>query len=477
MMHRKLRLGLWLDAMTVPVWVSAMLERLHGSPYAEIRLIVHSGSTALRRPRWQWHTLVYDLFHALDRRLWLWKGQRNAFAPRHLDTLLKYVPLHKVRPASVDGGSNLSVSDTEAIRLYDLDVLIDLGAGEPIDTMYAIPSRYGVWSYQHDIEASGLGFWEVMRKRPIMHTQVNMYVGSRASKQVVFQAAVRTYPWSPWRSRQDVSWKAASFLPRQLERLHRLGAEAYLARAREISEDAAHDEQLDGGVPSNSVALMLILVYLARFAKRLLEKLWMVEQWFLLYDIHPQMSTSLCQFKALHPPKDREWADPHVVAKDGQYYVFFEELIFRRGPGHIAVLILDQNGQPQGEPQIVLKRDYHLSYPHIFTHHDTWYMIPETMDNKTIELYECVEFPHVWRHTMNLLEDIQAVDSTVLFHHGKWWLFTSLADSEASPVGDELFLFYADDLFTTQWQPHALNPIVSDVRHARLAGGILQIED
>ncbi len=64
----------------------------------------------------------------------------------------------------------------------------------------------------------------------------------------------------------------------------------------------------------------------------------------------------------------------------------------------------------------------------------------------------------------------------MLFHHGKWWLFTSLADSEASPVGDELFLFYADDLLTTQWRPHPLNPIVSDVRHARPAGGILQIE-
>ncbi len=406
MMHRKLRLGLWLDAMTVPAWVYAMLERLHGSSYAEIHLLVHSGTTALRRPRWRWHRLVYDLFHALDRRLWLWKGQPNAFAPRHLYTLLKDMPLHEVRFVTGDGGRNLAPSDAAAIRPYDLDVLIDLGAGEPMDAMYAIPARYGVWSYQHDIEASGLGFWEVMRERPTISVQVMMWVGSRTAKQVMFRAAVRTYRWSPWRSRQDVSWKAASYLPRQLERLYRLGAGAYLTRAREIPEALTSEERPDGGVPSNPVAFILILVYLARFAKRLLEKLWTVEQWFLLYDIQPQMSTSLHQFKPLCPPKDREWADPHVMAKDGLYYVFFEELIFRRGPGHIAVLILDQNGRPQGEPQVVLKRDYHLSYPHVFTHRDTLYMIPETMENKTIELYKCVEFPSVWHHMMNLLEDV-----------------------------------------------------------------------
>ncbi len=103
-------------------------------------------------------------------------------------------------------------------------------------------------------------------------------------------------------------------------------------------------------------------------------------------------------------------------------------------------------------------------------------MIPETAQNKTIELYECVDFPDVWRHKMNLMEDVQAVDTTLLFHHGKWWLFTSLTEHDAALAGDELFLFYADDLLTTQCQAHPLNPIVSDVRQARPAGAILQMD-
>ena len=316
-----------------------------------------------------------------------------------------------------------------------------------------------------------------MQQCPTTRTEVDVHLGSSASKQVVFRSAATTYPWSPARNRQDVSWKFAAILPRELERLHRLGADDYFTRVREIPAEAACDAPRGRGVPSNAVMLGLMLIYIARLLGRSLQKLWAVEQWFLLYDMQPHVSTSLHQFKTLRPPKDRLWADPHVVAKDGKYYLFFEELIHRVGRGHIAMLILDQNGQLQGPPQIVLERAYHLSYPHIFSHGDTLYMIPETKDNKTIELYECVAFPDAWRHKMNLMEDVQAVDTTLLFHGGKWWLFTSLSEHDAAPVGDELFLFYADDLMTTEWQPHPLNPIVSDVRKARSAGRILQMDD
>lgn len=266
-------------------------------------------------------------------------------------------------------------------------------------------------------------------------------------------------------------------LLRELERLHRLGADAYFARVRDISNTAREEPSHGGGgVLSNAVMLWLMFVYVARLLGRSLQKLWAVEQWFLLYDVQPHASMSLSQFNVLRPPKDRLWADPHVVAKDGRYYVFFEELIHRVGRGHIAMLILDKRGCLQRPPQVVLERDYHLSYPHIFNHGGTFYMIPETKQNKTIELYECVAFPDVWRHKMNLMEDVQAVDTTVLFHDGKWWLFTSLTEHEAASAGDELFLFFADELATTKWRPHPLNPVVSDVRKARSAGAILQLD-
>ena len=37
-------------------------------------------------------------------------------------------------------------------------------------------------------------------------------------------------------------------------------------------------------------------------------------------------------------PADRFWADPHVVERDGRYWVFLEEWIYATQKGHIAVL-------------------------------------------------------------------------------------------------------------------------------------------
>lgn len=39
-------------------------------------------------------------------------------------------------------------------------------------------------------------------------------------------------------------------------------------------------------------------------------------------------------------------------------------------------------------------------------------MIPESSANKTIELWKCTEFPLKWEKHSNLIENIEAVDST-----------------------------------------------------------------
>lgn len=469
MMHRKLRLGVWLDAMTTPAWAMAMLERLHLSSYAEIHLLVHPAQAGAARRRWGWRTLVYDVFAALDRRLW--RIQPDAFAPRPIQALLKEIPLLQVGP-------EFEAADMEAIRSHDLDILIDLSEGEPRGAARAADAaRYGVWGYRHGAHAGMAGFWEVMRQHPVAHTQVYQQQSTCAEQKVVFRASSRTYPWSPARHRHDVFWQSVPLLPRQLEALHRLRPDAYFAGLDEVRQTPVFDDQPDGGAPSNVMAAVWMARYAARLLGRGLQKLWSAEQWFLLYDLQDDISLQLSQYKKLMPPPDRWWADPHVMVRDARYYIFFEELIHRKGRGHIAVLTLDRTGRPQGPPQVALERGYHLSYPYVFEDRDTLYMIPETEQNKTIELYECVEFPGVWQHKMNLMEDVCAVDATVLFYAGKWWLFTSMVEHDAVSGRDELFLFYADDLLTMQWQPHPLNPIVADVRQARPAGRIWQSRD
>src|SRR5206468_2586273 len=93
----------------------------------------------------------------------------------------------------------------------------------------------------------------------------------------------------------------------------------------------------------------------------------MLPQWILLFRFGEHPADSLRDFVPLVPPKDRFWADPHVIHRDGKYYVFLEELLFDAEKGHISVLVIDNNGV-RGAPQKVLERDYHLSYPSVFEH-------------------------------------------------------------------------------------------------------------
>jgi hypothetical protein len=120
------------------------------------------------------------------------------------------------------------------------------------------------------------------------------------------------------------------------------------------------------------------------------------------------------------------------------------------------------------EPRVVLERTYHLSYPFLFSWQGEIYMIPETRDNKTIEMYRASDFPYTWVQESILMSDIEAADSTLLHHHDKWWLFTAGVLEHALPE-QTLCLFSADSPWGP-WSAHPKNPVVSDVCHARPAG-------
>ncbi len=101
-------------------------------------------------------------------------------------------------------------------------------------------------------------------------------------------------------------------------------------------------------------------------------------------------------------------------------------------------------------------------------------MMPESASNRSISIYKCVEFPTKWELKTHLMENIEARDATLFFYHNKWWLFANVRENEGASHYDELFLYYADDVFGQSWQPHPLNPIVSDVKRARPAGKVFE---
>jgi hypothetical protein len=175
-------------------------------------------------------------------------------------------------------------------------------------------------------------------------------------------------------------------------------------------------------------------------------------------------------FQPLIPSPDRYWADPFILSRDDHFYIFIEEKLYETGLGRISCLTLDRTGRLLSN-QIVLEQSYHLSYPFIFEYQGQTYMLPETGQNRTLELYRCTRFPNQWEFVKNLMTDMYAVDATLLEHEGKWWLFANVKEAGGSSL-DSLHLFWADSPLSETWTPHPHNPVIVDIHTARPAGRI-----
>jgi hypothetical protein len=220
------------------------------------------------------------------------------------------------------------------------------------------------------------------------------------------------------------------------------------------------------------------MIFLARVMRKMIvarfqDRLGIIpDHWFIAYrrGVHRTMAAGDADSTiAVSAPKGKCWADPMVARKCGTNYVFLEEKDYRTKLGRIVVVEIDASGV-RGEAQVALVADHHLSYPFVFEWRGDHYMIPETSSARAVKLFRAVDFPTRWEFVKDLLTDVSAVDATLFEHDERWYLFASVSESGGSH-SEELFLFHAESPLGP-WVPHPMNPIVSDVRHARPAGAL-----
>lgn len=476
-----LRLGLLVDSIEFYAWEAAMLQRISDSGVAEIVLIVLSDppkprlSAALDpHPR---HgdllravtgALLLKIYRVLEAKI---TCEGDAFQFRET-LILKDIRRISI-PATVKPDNGRLANALGEIRELDLDVIVQLGAAE-LSTAISAAAKYGVWSLRHTHCASGdamaAGFWPVYGRWPFIESRVEVVAASGESVTVA-HSCTGANPYSVKLCRSALFWKTLSLIPRQLQALHGLPEQAPRSAAVESDVQWPARANRDLGAPGIAELGLHIARNVQRRARDWALRNFALEPWTLLFHLGDELCTSGGNFTAITSPKDRYWADPCVVRRNDDFYVFIEEYCYETKRGHISVLAIDRNGI-YGQPVRVLEREYHLSYPCVFEDGNNLFMIPESSENRTIDLYRCLEFPAKWEFVKTLLDDISAVDTTVFHHQGKWWMFTDVVENTGASSCEELFLFHSDDLVDGAWTPHRNNPLVSDVRRARPAGRI-----
>ncbi len=461
MIQQKLRMGLLLDSFQIPAWVYESIQRTMGDGHGEFTLVVLNGGAA-NPTRTQKRASVYSLFHFIDEKLF--GRQPNPFAIQNAQVLLADIPIIK---AQMEDEHSLRASDVDAIRKFQLDVLVKFG----FDGLQLDAAKYGTWEYvlgDDRLDRAGPpGFWESTEHWPETTSALIASGGKFSPQRVLFRSHFVTYPLSPARHCSYFVWPAVPFLARQVKALHEMGEQKFVSETQKF--DAGSPPKVKGDdAPSNLAAMRAIGRVGLRLVGEAARRVFTTDQWFLLFGLEADVTDGLAKFIKMQPPRGTFWADPHVLRVGSNHYIFIEEFSDAKNKGHISVIEMDAHGNWK-PPVAILEKDYHLSYPFVFEWDGKIFMVPESRANRTIDLYECVEFPHRWRFKQSLMKNVAAVDTTLIRHAGKWWMFTALAEVEAAAPNVELFLFHADDLLG-EWTPHPRNPIISDVKRARPAG-------
>ncbi len=210
------------------------------------------------------------------------------------------------------------------------------------------------------------------------------------------------------------------------------------------------------------------------WAKRWRRRLFGDEQWFLAVNAGRPLAGSAIngrppapRLKVHHAPPGRFWADPFPIVAGGQTWVFFEDYAFQSKKAVISCAPVSAGGD-LGEVATALESAQHLSYPFLFEDQGRLYMIPDTWDEKRVDLWRCRRFPGDWSLEGTLLDGVGMSDPTLHRQDGKLWLFGAVSEERAR-ANDELHVYMADAL-EGPWRPHPANPVVADRRRARPAG-------
>ena len=470
-----LKVGLLIDSMRQPQWVYDIIDEIQRSDFARIALIVENGDVEqperrFARKLWtQRHRIGYALYSRLDARLF--RREPDAFTERPIDELVDGVPRLRVTPIKKKWSDFFQPEDVAAIRAHDLDVVLRLGfrilRGDALQI-----ARHGVWSYHHGDNlvnrGSPPGFWEVMDNEPVTGSVLQILSDDLDNGRVIYRSHAPTDRRSVRRNQENYYRKSAAFVVRKLRDLAEEG-EAALAHDPHADVYMPYTRRLYKE-PTNAEMVKLGMRLAARYVSDKARSAFYRDSWALAYRMHPGAAgpdPGFHRYKLLMPPRDRFWADPFPVATDNGFVIFVEELPFRTNKGHITALHVDRQGTI-GQQETVLEKPYHLSYPFVFEWRGEQFMIPETGANRTIELYRATEFPRGWTLEHVLLQDLYAVDATLIELDGRWWMFVNVA-REGVLNDDELHVFHAVAPFGP-WRPVRRNPVKSDARCARPAG-------
>ena len=452
----QLRFGVLTDGAELLAWQAQCIKDLIEKSGASFNTFISAGSaSAAARGGALWRRLSASAsknvpeLQVIDRRA-MFPGVREFTCRR---------PTDKARQLT------LSAPEYAQLRERGLGFVLSFTDHEISRELLDLPAA-GVWSFQlNDVskyDGRIPGFWEIYGGERLVKCTLVRLSDSPTGTVLLRSGTFRSVRDSYFQT-VSTTLSACVAWPRLAWRDFVRNKDAARPRA------AVAGAKFAGSVPS-TLQVLVFKLRLGVTRLRLMFDWWLFrEQWCVgIIDkpIHELLGATRVEgVKWLFSDDHRRYfADPFGIANGNEVAILAEEYPHSTCRGKISSFTV-RDGKVTSAPEVVLELDGHLSYPYLFQHEGVTYCVPESNELGEVVLYRLARFPNEWTRVKTLLRG-KYVDSTVIKHDGRWWLFAS--SMELGGVS-HLYIWHAPDLLA-EWTPHPCNPVKTDVCTSRPAG-------
>ncbi len=380
-----------------------------------------------------------------------------------------------------------SETDIGAIRNHRLDFILRFGFNIIRGEILTV-ARFGVWSFHHGDEmlyrGGPAGFWEIFKGDPVSGAILQQLTSKLDAGVILKKGYLKTLSHSYRENLNRLlmvssSWPAS--VADQFGGMQTGTNDGY----KRLPDTASPTVAVVYKVPGNVVMLKFLFLLLRNRLIFYYQDLIAAEFWNVGVVRRPIHELALGAVKLADtdiswlPPmvKSGYIADPFGFMKDGRLHVLVEDYSYISQKASITEITLDPHPVRVHHPDGVLHPDGvhhpdrvdgvppHLSYPFVFEHNNQVFCLPEAYQTAEITLYRRDQASEKFVKDRVLLANVFAIDPTMVFYNGFWWLFFTTKKYSNT----HLFIYYSEDI-SGEFKPHRLNPVKTDIRSSRPAG-------
>jgi hypothetical protein len=164
------------------------------------------------------------------------------------------------------------------------------------------------------------------------------------------------------------------------------------------------------------------------------------------------------------------FADPFIFSIHDQYKILYEELDYKKQYGYLCQFTLNNYNEVVSN-EVMLDTKSHLSYPFIYSENNTTYIFPESASSGKLSCFKYNEDSGSLTFVKDII-DLPLLDSTILKHKNKYWLFCTMKGVDSNK---KLYIFFSENLFGP-YTPHPQNPVKNNIDGARPAGNFIRVD-